>query len=153
MNTARFNVVIASRQRTKKINLRRLRQTAVALLVETGVPSAELGINLVAADEMARVNQAFLNHQGPTDVITFDYSTPGPQLHGELFICIDQAVRQARQFRATWQSELVRYLIHGVLHLLGHDDLKPVARRKMKREENRLLRQLAKKFPLAPPAR
>jgi probable rRNA maturation factor len=153
MNTARFNVVIASRQRTKKINLRRLRQTAVALLMETGVPSAELGINLVTADEMTRVNQTFLNHEGPTDIITFNHLNhedaglePKGGLYGELFICIDEAVRQARQFRTTWQSELVRYVIHGVLHLVGYDDLKPALRRKMKREENRLLRLLAGKY-------
>ena len=172
MSTARFNVLIANRQRTKKIDVRRLKQTTVALLTETKVPFAELGINLVTADEMARVNQAFLNHEGPTDIITFNHLNHEQAdgkiqagLHGELFICIDEAVRQARQFRTTWRAELVRYVIHGVLHLLGHDDLKPDLRRKMKHEENRLLRLLAKfipdgpgkppvkKFPLARPAR
>jgi probable rRNA maturation factor len=42
-------------------------------------------------------------------------------LHGELFICLDDAVKQAREFRTTWQSELTRYVIHGLLHLCGHD--------------------------------
>ena len=70
-------------------------------------------------------------------------------LHGELYICLDDAIAQAKEFRTTWQSEVVRYVIHGVLHLLGHDDHAAAARRKMKREENRLLRHLAKEFPLA----
>ena len=69
-------------------------------------------------------------------------------VHGEIFICIDDAVKQARQFRTTWQSELVRYLIHGVLHLVGYDDLTPAGRRAMKREENRLLRMLSRQFSL-----
>ena len=60
---------------------------------------------------------------------------------------------QAKQFRTSWQSEVVRYAVHGVLHLLGHDDLRLAARRKMKREENRLVRRLAKEFPLARIAR
>src|SRR5213596_1423422 len=74
-------------------------------------------------------------------------STHRPKhLHGEIFICIDDAVKQARQFRTTWQSELVRYLIHGVLHLVGYDDLTLAGRCVMKREENRLLRMLSRRF-------
>ena len=46
-------------------------------------------------------------------------------LHGELFICVDEAVAQAKEFKTSWQSEVVRYVVHGVLHLLGHDDLQP----------------------------
>jgi rRNA maturation RNase YbeY len=67
-------------------------------------------------------------------------------LHGEIFICLDETVAQAGQFGTAWQSELVRYLVHGVLHLCGHDDLKPSARRLMKRQENRLLRELNRRF-------
>jgi rRNA maturation RNase YbeY len=70
-------------------------------------------------------------------------------LHGELFICVEDAVRQAREFGTNWQSELVRYAVHGVLHLLGYDDLKPDLRRTMKRAENRLVRGLEKSFLLA----
>ncbi len=54
-----------------------------------------------------------------------------------------------KKFKTNWQSEIVRYIVHGILHLLGHDDLRVAARRKMKREENRLVRLLAKKFSLA----
>ena len=71
------------------------------------------------------------------------------QLHGELFVCVDDAVTQAKEFKTMWQSEVVRYVVHGILHLLGHDDLKPDLRRKMKREENRLVRRLENRFSLA----
>jgi probable rRNA maturation factor len=74
-------------------------------------------------------------------------------LHGELFICLDDAVAQAREFRTTWQAELARYVIHGVLHLRGFDDTTPAARRKMKRAENALLRGLARRLALARLAR
>jgi probable rRNA maturation factor len=149
-----MSVVIANRQRTKKINARLLRKIAQALLAELEIEDAELGINLVGAKEMAELNWKFLRHEGSTDVITFDHADGAhgaarPALHGELFICIDDAVLQAKQFKADWQSEIVRYIVHGVLHLLGHDDHRVAARKKMKREENRLLRRLAKKFSLA----
>lgn len=151
-----MSIVIANRQRTRKINTRLLRQITRELLAELKVSEAKLGINLVAAREMTLVNEAFLKHTGSTDVITFDYLKPEAgirnpelQLYGELFICVDDAIAQAKDFKKTWQSEIVRYIVHGVLHLLGHDDRRVAVRRKMKREENRLLRRISKKFSLA----
>ena len=157
-----MNVVIANRQRTKKINARLLKQITAALLAELKVQEAALGISLVAAPEMTLVNETFLQHEGSTDVITFNYavlekrkaeSGRRKQLHGELFVCVDEAILQAKKFDASWQSEVVRYIVHGVLHLLGHDDLRADLRRKMKREENRLVRLLARRFALAQLAR
>ena len=155
-----MNIVIANRQRVKKINSRLLKQIIGELFAELKITEAELGINLVAAREMALVNETFLQHAGSTDVITFDHaekrkveSGKRKQLHGELFICVDDAAIQAKEFQTSWQSEVVRYTVHGILHLLGYDDLKPHLRRVMKREENRLVRLLAKRFSLAQLAR
>jgi probable rRNA maturation factor len=151
-----MNIVIANRQRVQKINTRLLKQIIGGLFAEIEIPTAELGVNLVGAREMALVNETFLNHEGSTDVITFDHakkrnpkSRKRQEIHGELFVCIDDAITQAKQFKTSWQSEVVRYVVHGVLHILSHDDLKPSARRKMKREENRLLRKLSGKFSFA----
>jgi len=76
-----------------------------------------------------------------------------PALNGEIFICLEEAVVQARRFGTTWQSEVVRYLVHGVLHARGHDDLDAVSRRRMKREEDRLLQELTGRFRLSQLAR
>lgn len=154
MSVARngLHVTLLNRQRTQKLDLRRLRKVTLTLLGELQIAEAELGVTFVADEEMTLVNETFLQHEGSTDVITFDHleQSPSPQtpdsrrhLHGELFICVDEAVRQAKRFRTTWQSELVRYVVHGVLHLLGHDDHRAADRLKMKREENRLVRKLA----------
>ena len=162
-----MTVVFANRQRTRKINLRLLKQMVEALLADLEITKAELELNLVTAPAITRLNEKFLHHKGPTDVIAFDYRTEGragsslpavkpgamrtsrPTLHGEIFICVDEAVLQAHKFGTSWQSEVIRYLIHGVLHLLGHDDLRVVARRRMKREENRLLGEITRRFPLS----
>jgi probable rRNA maturation factor len=172
-----MTVVFANHQRTKKINLRLLKQIVKALLADLDIAKAELEINLVTAGAITRLNEKFLHHKGPTDVIAFDYHAEGragnplpavkpgamgtglreasprrasrPTLHGEIFICVDEAVSQAQKFRASWQSEVARYVVHGVLHLLGHDDFRAGARRKMKREENRLLRKLSRCFALS----
>jgi probable rRNA maturation factor len=152
----RQSILIANRQRTKKINARRLKQIVGALFAELKISEAELGVNLVAAREMTLVNETFLQHEGSTDVIAFDHRNHGSRItnhelkiHGELFVCVDDAVAQAKKFKTSWQSEMVRYIVHGVLHLLGYDDLKTALRRKMKRAENRLVRRLEKRFSLA----
>ena len=152
----RMDVSIANRQRTRFVDLRGLRRIVRTLLADLlQIRVAELGVCLVAAPEMTRLNETFVRHAGSTDVIAFDYSSPAssgtlqnPRLHGEIFVCVDEAVVQARRFRTSWQSELVRYLVHGVLHLLGFDDRRPAARLIMKREENRLLSELNRRFPL-----
>ncbi len=160
-----------NRQRLRHVDLRLLRQIVRALLQETWREgSFDLAFYFVAAPEMTRLNETFLQHGGSTDVITFDYteragqasrlSIPGTAavrandrwdacpalLHGEIFVCLDEAVSQARQFHTTWQSELVRYVVHGVLHLLGYDDLDTRVRRKMKKAEDALVGCLARQF-------
>jgi probable rRNA maturation factor len=150
-----MTLLIVNRQRSRKINVPFFRQIVLAALEELEIEQAELGIQLVGVMAMARMNWQYLQHEGCTDVITFDHGAAGgPEptsaaMHGELFICVDAALIQAREFGATWESEVVRYAVHGILHLLGHDDLKPELRRKMKREENRVVRLLERRFTLA----
>lgn len=167
---------VRNRQRTRGVDTRLLRRIALwALDEEFHDAEFEVGIHVVGAEEMALLNETFLRHEGSTDVITFDHrdnvgqasrlphraqrdgrSSPSPMgrrdacpaLHGEIFLCLDDAVKQAPRFRTTWQGELVRYLLHGLLHLHGFDDRSPTVRRKMKRQENRLLRLAAAQFPL-----
>ena len=148
-----MSLEIFNRQRTRKVNRPWLKRIAAELFSELNITEAELGIHLVGAKEMAQVNWRYLRHEGSTDVITFDHREDASRithhastLHGELFICVDDAISQAKEFKTDWQSELVRYLVHGVLHLLGYDDLQPALRRVMKREENRLVRLLQNKF-------
>ena len=158
-------LAIANRQRVVSLNARLLRGITKALLVDLlELDDFELALILVRAPEMARINQTFLQHEGSTDVITFDYAENGlpasrqqgsnlpagrrQHVHGEIFICMDDAIAQAREFRTSWQSELARYVIHGVLHLRGYDDIRMADRRKMKRMENRLLKEMARLFPL-----
>jgi len=142
---------LRNRQRTRKVDLRQFRKILRAALDDLAIaPESELCFHLVAAPEMTRVNETFLQHAGSTDVITFDHADPGASaLHGEIFICVDEAIIQARRFRTTWQSEIVRYAIHSLLHLQGFDDHRAADRRKMKREENRLLRELSRRFPIS----
>jgi probable rRNA maturation factor len=145
-------LTLRNRQRARAVDLRLLRVVATSLIEDLlHIESSDLGIYLVSASEMARLNETYLQHRGSTDVITFDYSdspATARQIHGEIFICIEEAVLQARRFRTTWPSELTRYLVHGLLHLQGYDDLRPADLRRMKKQEGRLLRLLSHRFDL-----
>lgn len=143
---------LRNRQRTRRIELRFLRKLIRDLLTELEAnDDSDLTVHLVDAQAMAELNALHMGHQGSTDVITLDYCEPGPArlLAGEIYVCVDEALLQARRFRTDWPAELVRYIIHGLLHLLGHDDLRPAARRRMKREEGRLLKKMARRFCLS----
>jgi len=140
---------IRNRQRRQPVDARRLREIlASALIDELGVARYEVCIHLVGAREMTRVNETFLRHAGSTDVITFSHREPASpaELHGEVFVCVDEAVELAPRFRGTWQAEVVRYAVHGFLHLQGHDDREPAARRRMKRIENRVMQAVRNRF-------
>jgi probable rRNA maturation factor len=142
------SVLVRNRQRAQKLDLRLLRRMVRTLCAEVLARAAvDVGIQIVGSAEIIRLNEAFLRHQGATDVITFSYAEPGSgALHGEIFVCLPEAFSQARCFRTTWQQELARYVVHGVLHLCGYDDQTPATRRRMKRAEDAALRQLAVQY-------
>ncbi len=164
--TPRNELRVRTLDRACRLDARLFRRIALALLSEEPVREAgyaglryELGVHLVAGPRMGRLNSRHLYHAGVTDVITFDYGRPigaskdESWLVGDIFICPEVAWSQARRFRATFQSELVRYLVHGLLHLRGYDDRDGVRRRAMKREENRLVRMVERRFAIGELAR
>ena len=155
-------LTLRNRHRRRRVDLRLLRRVVLAAMTEAPVrrpgasaPRHLLGIHLMEARDMAALNETHLGHPGCTDVITFDYGAPESAapgedwLRGDLFICLDEARRQGREFGAPWQTELTRYVVHGLLHLRGLDDHAPAARRAMKRAEERVLRRLADRLVLS----
>jgi probable rRNA maturation factor len=143
-------LVIANRQRAWRVDVAGLRVVVEDLLMnQLGLGSWQLGIHLVGARTMAQLNWRWLRHEGSTDVITFDHrDQPTGAMHGEIFICLDDAAVQAREFGTRPSAELVRYAVHGVLHLSGYDDLDTAARRVMKRAENRWVQRLLARHPV-----
>lgn len=135
-------ISIRNEQRRWRIPPGPMHQLVQEVLAEGG-QTAEVAIHWIGPRRSAQMNGQFLQHEGPTDIITFDYGSTPDCLRGELFICVSEAVRQAREFGTTWKQELRRYVIHGLLHLRGYDDRDARSRQRMKREEDRLVRQFA----------
>lgn len=86
-------------------------------------------------DYLLKVNQDYLNHDYYTDIITFDYSENGI-ISGDIFISIDRITDNAKQLNQEFNQELLRVLIHGVLHLLGFKDKSPEEEKLMREKED-----------------
>ena len=84
------------------------------------------------------VNREFLGHDYYTDVITFDYSTP-TTLNGDIFISLDTVRSNAEMVGTTFDQELLRILIHGILHLTGQGDKTPDSKAQMTAKEEQAL--------------
>ena len=117
-----------------------------------------LSLSWVSESEMAEINQAYVGHTGSTDVICFDYrqspdvlpetSENEDDVEVEIIICPAVAAREAAKRRLPYSRELTLYLVHGLLHAAGEDDLKPELKRIMRRREAAALRRLSAIFNL-----
>lgn len=93
-------------------------------------------------EKILEVNRQFLQHDYYTDIITFDY-TEGDKISGDLFISLDTVRTNAEQFGQSYETELNRVIIHGILHLCGINDKGPGEREIMEQHENEALALLA----------
>lgn len=103
----------------------------------------DLPINFVNQETILNINTEYLKHNYTTDIITFNYSGDIENLEGEIFISYLDAVENSKKFKVSIESELARLVIHGILHLVGYDDMNASDKRKMKRLENNLVNKFA----------
>jgi rRNA maturation RNase YbeY len=86
-------------------------------------------------DFLLNINQQYLNHDTLTDIISFDYSV-GNELHGDIFISTDRVADNAFDFNVSFELELLRVLVHGVLHYCGYKDKSPADELVMRSKED-----------------
>ncbi len=89
-------------------------------------------------ERMIQVNNEFLGHDYYTDIITFDYSEPGV-VSGDMYISLDTVLSNSSKFKTSYEQELLRVIIHGVLHLCGINDKGRGERAVMEAAEERAL--------------
>ncbi len=109
-----------------------------AVAATYGCRVGEVAYIFVDDEKILEVNRRYLEHDYYTDIITFDYSE-GDVISGDLFISLDTVRSNAEQVGATYEQELHRVIIHGILHLCGIDDKAPGAREQMEAAEDRAL--------------
>ncbi len=101
-----------------------------------------LEINFLSSDEVFDLNKKYLNHHYRTDIITFNYTGKNENLNGEILISIEDAINNARKYSIKNNEEFLRLIVHGILHLLGYDDIKRSEKMKMKKLENSLVKKI-----------
>lgn len=119
-------------------NNQRLNRWIRAVAAGYGFATGDITYILCDDEKILAVNRQFLGHDYYTDVITFDYSTKS-KISGDVYISLDTVQSNAEMVGATFEQELYRILIHGVLHLTGQEDKTPEKRAEMTDKEEKAL--------------
>ncbi len=125
----------------------------LAALEAEGVGEAELSLTLLQDGPMRELNRRWLDHDWVADVLAFGLDGPGPALVGDIYVGVSQAGRQARENGVATEEELLRLVVHGTLHLLGHDHSGPPAARagsELFRRQEALVRKVLGREASAP---
>lgn len=119
------------------------RHVLQVLLDRFGIDTDEIGLYFVTKKRIASLHQEFFNDPSPTDCISFPVDGTnqkmGYHVFGEIFVCPEVALEYAKSHGSNAQSELLRYVIHGFLHILGYDDQTAAERQRMRRQERALM--------------
>lgn len=138
-----LRIKIASPQEAIPINRASFREIARTVLEGEGVTDAEISLAFVDNATIHQLNKRFLQHDEPTDVLSFPLSEPASKtLAGELVIGVEVAQRESSERGHDVQAELALYVIHGLLHLCGEDDKIPEAAQHMHQRERYYLTTL-----------
>ncbi|MGZ5552114.1 MAG: rRNA maturation RNase YbeY [Chthoniobacterales bacterium] len=127
-------ITVRNLQRKQRFDCAALQQFAERALA--GIPRkhslGEIDLLLVSDRRIATLHRQFMNIAGPTDVITFQ--------HGEIFVSVETAKRNARRFRSSTLDEVKLYIVHGLLHLHGYEDKTAQGTRAMERAQSRIVK-------------
>lgn len=138
-----ISVSVANRQEAVEIDYPSLKAAARAVLEGEGVADAKVTLALFDDPSIHAMNKRHLDHDEPTDVLTFPYSTPkAKKLEGDIAIGAEVAKAQAAERGHPVGTELILYVIHGCLHLCGYDDRTDKGAAEMRRKERQYLSKL-----------
>lgn len=148
-----YEVELADQQDSLEIDEERIREVVSRVLQEEEVAGAEISVAIVDNPTMRELNKQYLQHDYDTDVLSFllsseggDDSEPLPTLRGrgktidgQLIVSSDMAIDMAKRYRWKSHDELILYIVHGLLHLVGFDDLTTPEKTLMRSRERQLL--------------
>lgn len=119
---------------------------AVRAVLEGERRAGAVSVTFLGPTRMRALNRAWLGHDRPTDVIAFALPTPGGGTLGDVYVCRAEAARSARARGLPLREELLRLVVHGTLHVLGHDHPEGEARvhSPMWRRQERYVRRLVR---------
>lgn len=140
-------IKIVDQQQRLTFDRPRLRQAVKAVLQGEGISKAQVCVAIVDDPQIHELNRRFLNHDEPTDVLSFALEQRSGYVEGDIVVSADTAASRAVEFDWPPEDELLLYVVHGTLHLAGYDDKTPELRGEMRRREQHYLGE----FGLVPP--
>lgn len=144
-----FRVDIAVEYELFEVDVDRLRAAAHKIVTDHGIERGTISLAVVDDSSIHDINRKFLDHDEPTDVISFALEEEQGYLEGEIVVSADTAARTAGELCIAPADELLLYVIHGSLHLVGHDDLTPEPRVAMRAAERKYLAEFGLELPSA----
>jgi probable rRNA maturation factor len=142
-----LSIELCNRQALVPLDAARLKNAAAAVLGDAGFDDGYLSIAIVDDAEIHNLNRQYLAHDFATDVLSFVLEQEGAHLEGEVIASAETAARCAAEYGWTPGDELLLYVIHGTLHLAGHDDLEDEPRAAMRAAERRYLERFGAREP------
>lgn len=147
LNSTSVKVNCYNLQASLKISPASVQLLAESMLAFKKVKTDEISIHFVDKRTISDLHQEFFQDPTPTDCITFPVDAPdedprGHHVLGEVFVCPDVAIEYAKAHNLSPYDEVSMYIIHGLLHLLGYDDLSPNEEKIMREEEKRCMKYL-----------
>lgn len=134
------NVLVAyASQADWSINERRLIEAVRKIAHDFGFTQGEISIAIVDDAQIHALNRQYLDHDWPTDAISFQFDAEAPVLNGEVIVSFEMAERISAEQRWNADDELLLYVIHGALHLVGMDDQNDESAAQMRSEERKYL--------------
>ena len=133
-----ITIEIADRQTCLPLDRPLLRRAVRGVLRTAGVRKARISVAVVDDATIARLNWQYLRHRGPADVLSF-LLDESDGLEGEVIVGAEAALRTAPEYGWPPHDELLLYVVHGTLHLVGQDDVRPALRAEMQKRETDIL--------------
>lgn len=137
-----LSIDLTDDQHSLSFDAARIRRLAEQILRDAGVRSGSLSIVVVDDPTIHQLNRQFLEHDYPTDALSFLLEREDAHLEGEVIVSADTAARVAAELDWPAEDELLLYVVHATLHLVGHDDATDDLRAAMRAEEQRYLAKL-----------
>ena len=123
----------------KIININDIKRLISIFVKNEGFGIKKIEYNFVSEDRMLKLNTKYLKHKTETDIITFDYSK-SKKIQAEIYLCFSVIERNAKENMQTAENEMVRVIIHGLLHCMGYNDKNNADRELMRKKEDSFLK-------------
>jgi probable rRNA maturation factor len=134
-----LSITVTNAQSQLPVDKNRLRRAVRMILEDESIERAKIGVAVVDDPTIAKLHQRYLDDPEATDVLSFVLERTSKCLEGEIVVSADTAAASAPDYNWTASDELLLYVIHGTLHLVGYDDTAPKKRSIMREKQREYL--------------